>query len=316
MITIRDFIKIEKCLVCNSRDYNTWTKTSYSYYLSLRPDIPDQSDPISTIPSISNKRIELLQCNQCGFIFTSPQIKPTALSKIYNKEASYFKSYSDISSAAHLNRQKTFILEIEKITQLTPGKKILDVGCNGGFFLNQLDDKWNKTGVEIDPEAARSAKKLLGKKATIINCELEQAGLTNNSFDCIVIRGTIEHVPNPTKTLKTIFELLKPNGIAAINTQNIDSFAAKLYRQNFRLLDPIHHIWNFSPKTISQLCEKAGLNVEDVAFNYFNTPYFSIKDLVNILTDWTKSSLFGIKPSRVSPSFYGNIMDIYARKPA
>jgi ubiquinone/menaquinone biosynthesis C-methylase UbiE len=268
------------------------------------------------IPSISNKQIKLLQCNKCGFIFTSPQIKPIALSEIYNKEASYFKSYSNTTSTAHHNRQKTFVLEIKKIKHLAPGKKILDVGCNGGFFLNQLDDKWDKTGVEIDPEAANSAKKLLGRKAMIINSELNQAGLADNSFDCIVIRGTIEHVPNPSKTLKTIFKLLKPNGIVAINTQNIDSFAAKLYRLNFRLLDPIHHIWNFSPKTISRLCEITGLKVEDIDFNYFNTPYFNIKDILYIFIDWIKSSVFGIKPSRVSPSFYGNIMDVYARKPA
>jgi 2-polyprenyl-3-methyl-5-hydroxy-6-metoxy-1,4-benzoquinol methylase len=38
--------------------------------------------------------------------------------------------------------------------------KILDVGCNGGFFLEALSTKFEKHGIEIDPEAVAYAKKL------------------------------------------------------------------------------------------------------------------------------------------------------------
>jgi len=315
MVTPKDFIERKRCIVCKSSDNFTWTKTSYRHYLSIRQDISSNPDVFSSIPKISDKIIKLKRCSNCGFVFASPQIKPISLSKIYNREASYFESYSDTKSLAHLKRQSTFDLEVAKINSLSAGGNILDVGCNGGYFLNKLGDIWKKTGVEIDPDAAKSAEKLLRGKAKIINSELEKANLKENFFDCVVIRGTIEHVPDPERTLKTIFKLLKPNGIVAINTQNIDSFAAKLYRQNFRLLDPIHHIWNFSPSTISLLCHNIGFNIEKVNFNYFNTPYFRIIDLITVLTDWITFWLFSVRPNRVSPPFYGNIMDIYARKP-
>lgn len=314
MISLKDFRFEKKCHVCGSQTAGIWTTTNYSHYLSIRPDVKIDNDPLETNRQILNLTVTLKKCGQCGFIFASPKVKAQKLGSVYGQEASYFTSYHKTASLAHLNRQKTFALEIRRISRLAQGKNILDVGCGGGFFLNELGPKWKRTGIEIDPYAVKFAEKLLGKNVPIIPAGLEQARLPVNSFDVIVIRGTIEHVQNPRQTLKTIHSLLKPGGLAAINTPNIGSFAASLYRQNFRLIDPIHHIWYFSPKTISLLLEEIGFNVKKIDFNYFNTPYFYPNDLITISLDWLKFLLAGKRPKTVSPPFYGNIMDVYATK--
>lgn len=314
MISTKDFRVENKCHICHSQTKAVWATTNYARYLSLRPDVKIENDPLEANDKILNFPINLIKCGQCDFVFTSPKIKTEKLKSIYDQNASYFTSYDDTASVAHLNRQKTFAVEIRRISHLTQGKNILDIGCGGGFFLDRLGKNWNKTGVEIDPQAAAFAKKLLRKSVKIVNSSLEKSRLPKSSFDVIVIRGTIEHVPNPRQTLKTVHSLLKPGGLIAINTPNIGSFAANLYRQNFRLADPIHHIWYFSPLTITRLLQETGFIVKKIDFNYFNTPYFYPNDLINISLDWLKFLFTGKRPETVSPPFYGNIMDVYAAK--
>jgi SAM-dependent methyltransferase len=314
VISNQEFQTVNKCHVCRRRAETVWVTTSYGRYLRLRPDIKIENDPLETDKKILDFPIDLIKCDHCHFIFTSPRVKTQKLKEIYGQSASYFTSYDDTASPAHLNRRKTFTVEIIRISKLAKGKSILDIGCGGGFFLDELGPKWKRVGVEIDPGAVKFARKLLGKNVPIIHANLENADLPSNSFDVIIIRGTIEHVPNPRQTLKTILSLLKPDGLVAINTPNIDSFAAKIYRQNFRLVDPIHHIWYFSPSTITRLLNEVGFTPPTIDFNYFNTPYFRFSDISAVGFNWLKFLLVGKRPETVSPPFYGNIMDVYARK--
>ena len=314
MLSKKNLRQIKKCHICGKTKFTTWAKTTYQHYMELRPDIPSDNDPIlgTGLDKIS---ISLKQCNNCTFIFTSPQFLPVALAKTYISNASYFDNYNDLTRKAANDRRKTFLVEIKMLEKLKPGGKILDVGCGGGFFLNELASSWHKTGVDIDPNATRYARTMLGKKAKIYCNEFKKIKFPKNTFDTIVIRGTVEHVPNPRSLLKEAIRVLKPGGILAIGAPNIDNLCANLYKRNYRVLDPIHHIWNFSPTTLGLLLNQVGFEVKEIVFNYFNTPYFNPVHLLIVAQDWFVLHLFGKNPQRVSPPFYGNIMDVYSQKP-
>lgn len=314
MISSRQFKPVTTCHVCGGTRFSRWAKTTYRQYLKLRTDIPADHDPLATNIGLINLSILLLQCLNCKFVFTSPRVPNSQLEKIYDQETKYFTTYANTKSLAHQHRKQTFMIEIQRISKLARGNKLLDVGCGGGYFLDELGPSWKRIGVEIDPLAAKAAKKLLGSKVSIIHASLENSRLPKNSLDVVVIRGTIEHVPSPRQTLQTIHSLLKPSGLIAINTPNINSIAAKLYRSNYRLADPIHHIWYFSPSTINRLLKEVGFTLVAVDFNYFNTPYFQFKDLAAVSQEWLKYQITGKRPRSVSPPFFGNIMDVYARK--
>ena len=310
------FRAINRCLICTGQKFTPWARVSYSHYLTQRPDIPRSGDLAATDKRIASYVFTLVQCRRCNFVFTTPQLSPSALTRLYQDSPSYFNRYQDSS---RIKSQQQLIhshkLEVRQLRAITTGKIILDVGCGGGYFLKCLPDSWKKFGVEVDPYAAKFAAKLLHKKAKIYNCTLAQASLLPESFDTIILRGTLEHLHYPKKILNQLHRLLKPNGtLAIIATPNIASICASLYRGNFRFVDPLHHIWYFSPSTLTSLLLQTKFTVVDIKYNYFNTAYFHLSQLWEITRDWLTFLLTGRRPTHTSPPFYGNLMDVYARK--
>ena len=85
--------------------------------------------------------------------------------------------------------------------EVTQNAKILDVGCGDGSFLNNLFQLGfvNLTG--IDPFLTNEYSvddKLRIRKADIYQID--------ETFDCIILKGTLEHQPNQLKLLNKIVE--------------------------------------------------------------------------------------------------------------
>ena len=58
-------------------------------------------------------------------------------------------------------RSEQYILDTNLIEPyLTVGDKILDVGCNGGFFLDTFGSDYDRWGTELDHKAVGFAKKI------------------------------------------------------------------------------------------------------------------------------------------------------------
>ena len=301
------------CNFCGSSDTRLYAKVSYSDYLNRRPELKTENDPIAKIKELLEHKFSLVKCKCCDFIYVSPRLSQEKLSALYQQE--YFSFYSDNSSKKAKKRQDTFnveIIELEKIVKkLKVGKKILDVGCGGGFFLDSLDGSWDKHGTEINSCAVKFATEELG--INVLQGELKNANFSDQSFDVIKMRGTIEHLPDPLNELSEVYRILRKGGILTVNTPNIGSICAKIYREKFRMVCPTHHIYYFSTKTLSNMLGKIGFKVCKVSSHYFDTPYADWKDFFKIFSDVAGLKILR-KPHTVSPSFYGNIIDIYARK--
>jgi len=297
------------CNLCGARDTEFWGTVSYIDYLDRRPELKNDNDPILKNEELAGYKFSLVRCKNCGLIYVNPRLSSESLAQLYQKE--YFSFYADTESEAHQNREKTFKTEIEELEKLTMRRKILDVGCGGGFFLASLDNSWEKWGTEINPAAVKFAKESFG--LNIMRGTLKEAHFPNESFDIVKIRGTIEHLPDPTGELYEINRVLRKGGVIAVNTPNIESICAKIYHEKFRMVCPVHHIYYFSTKTLSLMLRKVGFKVVKVSYHYFDTPYASWRDPVKILFDLVTFRIFR-KHDTVSPPFYGNVVDIYALK--
>ncbi|MBA7620042.1 hypothetical protein ES703_27384 [subsurface metagenome] len=135
----------------------------------------------------------------------------------------------------------------------------------------------------------------------------------NKKFDVIKIRGVIEHLPDPKNELYEIYRILSKRGLLAINTLNAGSICGKIYREKFRMVNPLHHIYYFSRKTLSDMLQEVGFKICKISYHYFDTPYASWKNPLKILFDVISLRVFK-KLYTVSPPFYGSIMDVYATK--
>lgn len=84
---------------------------------------------------------------------------------------------------------------------------------------------------------------------------------------------TIEHLPDPKKTLLEIYKILKPNGILIIKTSNIESLYAKSKGGDWDYILP-GHLCYFSIKTLSKILALVGFQTIDI------TKKMNVKELI------------------------------------
>lgn len=251
----------------------------------------------------------IVRCKNCNLVYINPRLNAQSLKIIYGK--TYFNRHTQEKLLKM--RLEMYKIEIAEIEKLKFGGKILDVGCGEGYMLSLFGKKWEKFGTEINRTSAKFALDKFGVQ--VKTGYLKDANFTTNQFDAISIRGVIEHLPNPLGEMKEIARILKPNGIVAVNTPNIECLTAKIFKENYRLIDPKVHLYYFSSDTLSQMIKKAGLEVKQIKYFYLGTPYASpVKDIIQITTAVIKRALKG-NIDTLSPPFFGNVIHLYASKP-
>lgn len=277
----------KNCIVCGSNNFISWAK----------------HDSFKTV-----------QCRKCGFIWMRPFLTDKGLTEYYSN---YIGKRRINNKKKMEQRAKQYIQDVAFLEHYIAKGKLLDVGCNGGFLLNAFNPRFKKYGLEIDAEAVKYAKKHFKKIGNNIHClPLEKAPFKKSFFDVIVMRGTIEHVPNPIATIKKTSQLLKKGGYYYITaTPNGECFAAKIYRDKWGLYHPVQHIWYFSPKTLSIICKKFGLKLIAKEFPYLGTPYENayndIKEIANTIQHKQQKKNNKIK---ISPPFFESMMSLIFQK--
>ena len=208
-------------------------------------------------------KMTVMQCKNCDFVFIHPPPSKETQSKYYDDsfEKGSYKLYSTAENLKIKTSEKRFIA----FSKYAKGGKLLDVGCATGFFLNlALKKNFETFGVELSEEAIKKAN----KEHKIFHGILEEAKYDDSFFDIVTMYDIIEHVLDPSNTIKEISRIMKKDGILAITTPDISSWHAKIMGKNWGLITPLEHLSYFSPKTITLLLEKNGFRVIDIRKNF------------------------------------------------
>ena len=278
--------KRSKCICCNKSKFIYWT-------------------------SIFEKKMNCLQCKFCGFVFMNPYTSNKGLKIYYNN---YLQKRRLSNQKKMIQRDRQYELDSEFISKQINSGKILDIGCNGGFFLEKLSNNFEKYGIDVDKEAIKFGKKNFKFKKNLINNSFLKHKYPKNYFDCVVLRGTIEHLADPEPYIKKIYKILKKKGkIFIIATPNISSVSAKIFKKHWTLFHPIQHLSHFSVNNLEILFKKYKFKLSGYEYPYLGTPYENIlKDLLNFF--WCFVKLYIIKENKDgimnSPPFFRNMMSV------
>ena len=91
---------------------------------------------------------------------------------------------------------------------ITPGMKILDVGCGSGKFLLDIVKKTGCYGVGIDP----FVKNLETPNYRLIKLKAEDVDRLDERFDLAYSIHSFHHLEDPVKFLKNLHRALSPQG--------------------------------------------------------------------------------------------------------
>jgi len=262
----------------------------------------------------SSGPFKAVQCAKCSLIWMNPSSNLTGLDLYYKNYIGRRRLNNELKMS---QRKLQYVDDASFIERFISEGKILDVGCNGGFFLEILSHDFQKHGIEIDREAVKFANNTYKDFGKNVVCgPLENAPYEDSSFDVISMRGTIEHMTDPVNAIKKVSQLLKQNGLFCITaTPNGMSVAADLYRNQWTLFHPVQHIWHFSPKSLSIICQRFGLKLIAKEFPYMGTPYEDVKQNIKDIADAIESRWNDSDCSLpVSPPFFESMMSLMFKK--
>ena len=253
------------------------------------------------------------QCLNCGLVYIHPVPSDEELIKYY--DAAYFTNYDpdeERRGKRYRQRLNQYKIDLKHILKYKSSGTVLDFGCGNGKYLEMFPSSFKKIGYEINPKAIEHLKKSsIGKFYTEnIKCIQEK------DIDLILMRGVIEHLPDPVSITELLCDKLKNGGYLFISaTPNIDSPGAVLYKEKWNQFYFPDHLFYFSVRSLSFLLARFGLACIDAAFPYLETPY---ADLDTDIYHWLKDSkqYFSGKPvtSVKSTALVGNMLSVVFKK--
>jgi len=128
---------------------------------------------------------------------------------------------------------------------------VFEFGC--GFA-------WNLAGLRCARRAGHDVSEFLRP-------EVEAAGaafvarmdsLTDASFDVIIAHHSLEHVPDPRRTLQDLCRLLKPGGLLLLAVP----WERERRYTRFDPDEPNHHLFSWNAQTLGNLVAVSGFRVE------------------------------------------------------
>ena len=125
-------------------------------------------------------------------------------------------------------------------------KKVLDLGCGPGFWIEQISKKNPNKIIASDLTshalelAAKRCKFLSIDNVEFIQANAEELPFCDNEFDFINCQGVIHHTPNTSNAIAEISRCLKPGG-----TFSISVYYSNIFLRSWPLIRPIGKILNY-----------------------------------------------------------------------
>jgi tRNA (mo5U34)-methyltransferase len=128
------------------------------------------------------------------------------------------------------------------IPESLSGARVLDIGCNGGFYSIHMKRRRAERvlGIDVDDRylnQARFAAKTLGLAIEFEKRSVYHVDEIEGQFDYVFFMGVLYHLRYPLFALDKVIKKVRPEGRLVFQTMLRGSAAAKQWEKNY-------HFWN------------------------------------------------------------------------
>ena len=204
-----------------------------------------------------------------GYIQAEPKPTEEFLDQFYAEE--YFQdSKVDYVSQQESDREWWDLVYRRRLQSLDnelhgSGRRILDVGCGPGFFLQTAQDQgWESVGIDPAPYAVDFAISI-GVDARVGRLDEDFVESIDQPFDVVHLHGVLEHVRDPIKVLDLIRRILCANGLLYLSVANdFNPIQMVLWKEcgfDPWWICPPEHLNYFSKESLNELAIYTGYSI-------------------------------------------------------
>lgn len=104
----------------------------------------------------------------------------------------------------------------------TRGARLLEVGSGLGHLVGQLEDTFETFGMDLNHWAVKKSKEVVNKSA-LQTASAQELPFKDGSFNVVIIKHIVEHLPNPEKAINEIGRVTARDGYLILATPNLGS---------------------------------------------------------------------------------------------
>ncbi|MFK7825063.1 MAG: class I SAM-dependent methyltransferase [Oligoflexales bacterium] len=270
----------------------------------------------------TNELFKVVACKDCGLAYTNPRPDAETIGKYYIESYSFHKSRTKISLwiekilskmanslfwAILFNNipkiSRSLILRIrkkiddpvyrflKKKTTSAYSPKFLDIGCGSGlsahYFgmkgsLKSYSKHYDVAGVETSESALKKLMQNIPAWKNLDEVPKDQF------FDCIRMNWSLEHVHDPQKYFKFIYDHLRPGGMGVVCVPNMNGILYRLFPDCLEL--PVH-LYHFRPEDLKAYIKLNNLELESIETFSYPAMFLNSAECYPKLSSFRKMSL-------------------------
>ena len=205
-------------------------------------------------------------CSHCGHgVLLSQAAAAESVyrnSDYYTKQTANRVGYEDYLSEQRYREDKAAqLLDWIANSATRPIRSMLEIGSAYGFSRAAAEHRgWRTFGVDLNPHAAATARKLYGFETFIGTLEqaLTAGAVASGVWDLVLYQFVLEHVVDPIHELRQAAKSATPLGVVALLVPSMQAVERFVFGASYRSLRP-DHLHLFSWKSLDSCLTKAGL---------------------------------------------------------